>query len=205
MRQAGLKHCGRIRLDWIVFAACLGGAAVAVWRLSEPRAPATTQESSVDTALRAGACTRPRGPVDDSGYSVALEQMPLFDPTSLESMREAFHDIGYRNLAKYEQQLGDPALPAEGQVRRWWPKRCCTFTRASRAAPTTCWSGPARWSKPTERWRHGGCRRSSSCRAWPGCAAARRRIASFAAGTARAFSRFGRKRSTRSRPARGWR
>ncbi len=60
---------------------------------------------------------QPRTLLDDSGYTLAIELAPRWpDPMSLEGMREAFRDVGPRNLPRLEQQLRQPGTSTAAQV-----------------------------------------------------------------------------------------
>jgi hypothetical protein len=90
-------------LEVVVLLACLAGAGITIWLLTAP--PSAPTAPPDDGKLEPW----PRSPLDDSGYSLAMQLVPPWrDPLSLEAIRDAFRDVGYRNVSLLEQQLTQP-------------------------------------------------------------------------------------------------
>ena len=66
---------------------------------------------------------KPRMPLDSSGYPVAISRLtPWRDPTSLEEIRDAFVDLGPRNIAKIDQYLNFATPSMDDKVQALWFK-----------------------------------------------------------------------------------
>src|SRR6266849_5206792 len=77
---------------------------------SEPdkghQAPKLLDASAYQTAPSRSHPYQPRKVLDTSGFSLAFGSLkPWKDPTSLEEIREAFVDLGKRNLARVDEYL----------------------------------------------------------------------------------------------------
>jgi hypothetical protein len=74
-----------------------------------PQVPPDDDPSEVEAAVPS-----PRVPMDDSGYTTAMQLLrPWRDPTSLTEIRDAFASIGHRRMPILEQQLTQPGLSAD--------------------------------------------------------------------------------------------
>jgi hypothetical protein len=99
----------------------VAGGLAALWLLSAPAEPpaAAPPQALVEPWLP----PRPRGKLDDSGFVFAASLLSRWDdPTSLEAVRDAFRDLGYRNLKTLEKRLATPGLDPYGKVNILLPR-----------------------------------------------------------------------------------